>query len=300
MRAGDLNDLLQRTSRTFAIAIPLLPEPLREEVATAYLLFRIADTFEDATMWTRQERLSALREWEMALDSAEPEMDTGMVTRWLAKPPCEHAGYLELLGCAPNVLASLARMGRKSRAIVAAHTLRTVDGMAGFVARSADDGELRLRDFEDLRAYCYVVAGIVGELLTALFLNESPALESVRPTLERHSASFAEGLQLVNILKDSADDERAGRRYLPPTVRRGEVFEWARRDLDSAVAYVLAMQAAAAPRGVVAFAALPVLLAGETLDLTRREGPGAKLGRDRVGQLLVKMNDALEAGEPAL
>jgi len=41
--------LLQKTSRTFALAIPLLPEPTRTAVGAAYLLFRVADTFEDAT-----------------------------------------------------------------------------------------------------------------------------------------------------------------------------------------------------------------------------------------------------------
>jgi phytoene/squalene synthetase len=44
----DLADLLQRTSRTFGLAIPRLSEPTRTEVTIAYLLFRIADTLEDA------------------------------------------------------------------------------------------------------------------------------------------------------------------------------------------------------------------------------------------------------------
>jgi phytoene/squalene synthetase len=34
----------------FALAIPLLPEPTRNRVGIAYLLFRIADTFEDAVL----------------------------------------------------------------------------------------------------------------------------------------------------------------------------------------------------------------------------------------------------------
>ena len=51
---------LQKTSRTFALTIPLLPEPLQTEVATAYLLFRIIDTFEDATRWAPAQRAKAL------------------------------------------------------------------------------------------------------------------------------------------------------------------------------------------------------------------------------------------------
>ncbi len=42
--AADLDTLLAETSRTFALAIPLLPEPTRHEVGVAYLLFRVADT----------------------------------------------------------------------------------------------------------------------------------------------------------------------------------------------------------------------------------------------------------------
>ena len=56
----DLDDLLLKTSRTFALAIPLLPEPTRAAVGVAYLLFRIADTFEDATAWPRTQRIEAL------------------------------------------------------------------------------------------------------------------------------------------------------------------------------------------------------------------------------------------------
>ena len=39
--------LLPGVSRTFALTIPQLPEPLREVVTNAYLLCRIADTIED-------------------------------------------------------------------------------------------------------------------------------------------------------------------------------------------------------------------------------------------------------------
>src|SRR5580698_3671294 len=57
---ADLMRLLERTSRTFALAIPNLPSPPRREVAAAYLVFRIADTFEDAASWPRSDRLAAL------------------------------------------------------------------------------------------------------------------------------------------------------------------------------------------------------------------------------------------------
>ena len=45
-----MDHLLEKTSRTFALTVPLLPEPTRCEVTVAYLLFRVADTLEDATL----------------------------------------------------------------------------------------------------------------------------------------------------------------------------------------------------------------------------------------------------------
>src|SRR6185295_10100731 len=70
---ADIDRLLLLTSRTFALAIPELPEPLRREGGVAYLLFRIADTFEDATHWPRADRLAALAAFDRLLSA--PALD---------------------------------------------------------------------------------------------------------------------------------------------------------------------------------------------------------------------------------
>ena len=64
---ADLEQLLIATSRTFALAIPLLPEPTRLEVTLSYLLFRVADTFEDAASWPRALRIEALAQFDRLL-----------------------------------------------------------------------------------------------------------------------------------------------------------------------------------------------------------------------------------------
>ena len=61
-----LDELLEKTSRTFALSIPVLPEPTRREVMIAYLLFRIADTFEDAAHWSPEDRIAALADFRGA------------------------------------------------------------------------------------------------------------------------------------------------------------------------------------------------------------------------------------------
>ncbi len=97
------------------------------------------------------------------------------------------------------------------------HVIRSAEGMASIVARTRE-GSLTLHSIPELQDYCYIVAGIVGEMLTELFLLDRPALAGVAATMRERAATFGEALQLVNILKDSEGDAREGRRYLPEEV----------------------------------------------------------------------------------
>lgn len=295
----DLDDLLLKTSRTFALAIPLLPEPTRRAVGVAYLLFRIADTFEDATTWPREQRIEALEAFVDLLESP-PELMAREAkrqsTEWLIKPPVEHAGYLELLAEAPHVLAQLDELAPGVRARVVHHAVRTTEGMAAVVARADERGNLRLGSVRELKDYCYLVAGIVGELLTDVFLHDSPGLASEREVLRQYMGSFGEGLQLINILKDAGDDARDGRVYLPPAVPRAELLALARADLDDANRYVQALQRAGAPRGYLAFTGISLLLAFASLDRLEAEGPGAKVPRQEVARLFEVLERELDAG----
>jgi farnesyl-diphosphate farnesyltransferase len=292
-----LEDLLVKTSRTFALSIPVLPEPTRREVTVAYLLFRIADTLEDSTLWPRERKLEELERFGALLDAPSPAAARGLAEAWAAEPPVEHAGYLELLSETPAVLQAHLALSELARGHVAGHTRRTIAGMSSFVARE-EDGALRLRDLPDLEAYCYAVAGIVGEMLTELFVLGSGRLENVAPQLRGDAATFGEALQLVNILKDSATDAGEGRFYLPAALERADVLALARRDLVTAGRYSLRLHEARAPRGLVEFTVLPVLLAWATLECVEEQGPGAKIDREQVRSLLARMHDSLNRGVP--
>ncbi len=296
----DLEQLLIATSRTFALAIPELPEPTRREVTIAYLLFRVADTFEDAARWPRARRIGALETFERLLLHPDAGEIAATARAWAAEVPCDQPGYRDLLAELPQVLEAFFALSPAAVELTREHTLRTARGMAGFVARTDDRGELRLRDLADLRGYCYVVAGIVGELLTELFLIGDPGLAAVAAALRERARAFGEGLQLVNILKDSASDAVAGRRYLPGDVPRAAVLELARANLRAAAEYVLILQRQGSPRGMVAFTALPVQLAFATLERLEQAGPGAKLTRPEVYALVRRVHGALDRGEPAL
>ena len=299
-REPDLEQLLIATSRTFALAIPLLPEPTRREVTISYLLFRIADTFEDAAAWPRALRIAALERFIQLLEAPDREEIAAVAALWAEEVPVDQPGYRELLAAVPFVFDSFLALAPDAVALIREHTVRTARGMAGFVARTGDDGELRLRDVADLQAYCYTVAGIVGELLTELFILGRPAVSAVAAALRERARAFGEGLQLVNILKDSASDATQGRRYLPEDADRAAVLELARSDLQQAAEYVLTLQSAGTERGIVAFNALPVRLAHATLVRVEQAGPGSKITRSQVYAIVQSLNRALDRGEPAV
>jgi farnesyl-diphosphate farnesyltransferase len=288
-----MDHLLEKTSRTFALTVPLLPEPTRCEVTVAYLLFRVADTLEDATLWSRTKKLVELDRFaEFLRDPSIPGAER-LSGEWLSEPPCPEQGYIELLSELPEVMNTASTLSRVARESIVEHTLRTLSGMRSFVRRERD-GTLQLDSVEDLEGYCYAVAGIVGEMLTELFLLDRPALQSVAPVLRRDAPKFGEALQLVNILKDSASDSRQGRRYLPRDVSRAAVFALARKDLAAAARYTVSLEQAGAPRGVVGFNALPMMLAWATLSRVEERGPGSKLTRTEVAEIIGRLEEALD------
>lgn len=280
---SELASLLERTSRTFALTIPLLDEPLATDVGLSYLLFRIADTLEDAPSWGRDKRMTALDSFGEWLVGEHGER--GWLDVVAASPPTNDAGCMALIARAEGVRTAVAQRGHDLAMAITMDVVRTSSKMAEFVARQDEAGGLVLRDLEDLREYCYAVAGIVGELLTEMFLLRDPALEAERDALMDLAPAFGEGLQLVNILKDAPSDASEGRSYLPPGVARAEVMALARADLAQAHEYVELLVSAGASENVRRFCELPVRLAVATLD--RLEQGVDKLTREEVMAIFV-------------
>lgn len=293
---AQLQKLLVRTSRTFALAIPLLPEPTRTEVGLAYLLFRAADTVEDAPDWTRAERTRGLEEFLALLKPGGALAAKAVADRWKEDDLTDEPGCVELIELLPNLMASTEALAPGARDIIWEHVGRTTRGMRDIVNAGNDAGSVRLQSVKELQDYCYLVAGIVGELLTALFVHDAPALSAVKAQLEAEQRAFGEGLQLVNILKDQSTDAEAGRFYLPPQVPRAEILALAGRDLEAAARYIDTLRKGGAPSGFVAFTTMPHQLAEANLRQLETEGPGAKVPRSQVEKLLAKMQQLATGG----
>jgi farnesyl-diphosphate farnesyltransferase len=217
VRAADeayQDQILPHVSRTFALTIPQLPPSLRVAVTNAYLLCRVADTIEDQTGASSAARLGLLHRFVAVLRGREAAEE---LTRDLMPRLSEHT-----LPAERELLLNTARIVRLTAALDASQRLaieRCVevmcDGMHRFQRTASLDGLACLSDLDD---YCYYVAGVVGEMLTELFCAYSPAIEARRSELEALSVSFAEGLQMTNILKDVWEDRARGACWLPREV----------------------------------------------------------------------------------
>jgi farnesyl-diphosphate farnesyltransferase len=294
-RMQRMDELLVKTSRTFALAIPLLPAPTRSATCLAYLLFRIADTLEDAQLWPRSSRLKALEDFADFLGSADPGRARDLARAWTAAPPTANPGYLDLLNAIPEVFAEVAGLDPAAQQILFKHAIRTTRGMRDTLAQADELGRLQLATLQELQGYCYIVAGIVGELLTELFVHDSPSLVEVEDVLAEHQAAFGEGLQLVNILKDQNCDAGDGRAYLPASVPREDVIALARRDIGRARLYIDALERGGAPAGFVGFTTLSADLADATLTRLEKEGVGAKVSRSVVMQMFERVQQRIAA-----
>ena len=210
--------MLPGVSRTFALSIQNLPPDLRDAVCVSYLLCRVVDTVEDDRRLPPADRQALFDVFDDTLAAAA----VGDVT---AGPSFEERAQghglgptkleAELCGGAASVFRAFASLPEVQRRAILPRVVEMSKGMREYSIRADEEGGLRLRDVPDLERYCYYVAGTVGELLTDLFVLSCAVDGKARRELEARAVSFGLGLQLVNILKDVAEDAVRGDCFLP-------------------------------------------------------------------------------------
>src|SRR5579863_7164666 len=208
------DQILPHVSRTFALTIPQLPQALRSAVTCAYLLCRIADTIEDEPALSPPETLTFLQRFSAVLvgrgDAATlaSEIAARLSDRTLASER-------DLVANMARVVAVLTQLNAPQRAAIQRCVELMCQGMPRFQFSASLRGLARSTDLDD---YCYYVAGVVGEMLTDLFCDYSPQIARERAALSALAASFAQGLQMTNILKDVWEDRGRSACWLPQEV----------------------------------------------------------------------------------
>ena len=202
---------LQEVSRTFALTIPQLRGELSRVVGNAYLLCRIEDTIEDSAELTFEEKQRFARQFVEVLErKSSPTAFAESLVPQLGEStsPTEK----ELIANAERVVRITHGFSEEDQAALVRCVRIMAKGMGEFQEGQFADG---LRDQAHLDAYCYYVAGVVGEMLTALFCAHSPRTARNRAALEALAVSFGQALQMTNILKDVWDDRGRGACWLP-------------------------------------------------------------------------------------
>ena len=170
--------ITRAAARNFYYGFVLLPNPRRAGIYAAYAFARRADDAVDEE-GPLDAKLEAVAELRRELDAA----------------------YAGAVSEDDEVLVALADTVHRF-AIPRQHFDALIDGVA------MDLTTTRYANFAELKPYCDRVAGAVGLVSLHIFGFENPEAPD-------HAADLGVGMQIVNIMRDVAEDAEHDRIYLP-------------------------------------------------------------------------------------
>ncbi|WP_280536228.1 phytoene/squalene synthase family protein [Halopenitus sp. POP-27] len=211
------HEAVQGVSRTFALTVDVLEEPMASHICLGYLLCRVADTVEDAGHIPPAAQTELLETYDAVLD---PDGDTDVdefraaVDEWVP-PEAERNADWAVVARSPTIVATFQEFPEDVRSAIVPPVREMVDGMAMFLDRHAEAGGLRIDDRDELEQYCYYAAGTVGTLITNLLTRADVDDDRVQRLYDT-AEEFGLLLQLVNVSKDVYDDYTAENNvYIP-------------------------------------------------------------------------------------
>ncbi len=220
-----LDEILSKVSRSFYLSLAILPRAMRTQLSAAYLVARAADTIADTRLVQAERRIELLDGMRQAL--ANPLRIAPYVSEVGAELRAPDAGADDK-SAAERVLLTrlgdcLRRLGDfepadRDRARKVLDTLIT--GMERDLTRFPDALAGRplvaLESLADLDEYTYMAAGCVGEYWTVMTAAHVPTVRRLaRPDFVARGVRLGKALQLVNVIRDAAQDLAQGRCYLP-------------------------------------------------------------------------------------
>ena len=169
-------DIVKRSRSNLAFALACLPKQRRQDMYVFYAFCRVVDDIADDEGWTTPQRMEALERWRGVVRGDAPKMDSFELD------------LVEL---------------KNRYEIPADEMLAIIDGVA------MDIEPRRYRNWEELKVYCYRVAGCVGLVSVRIFgCRDAKSRE--------YAVNLGYALQITNILRDiRADWENGERIYLP-------------------------------------------------------------------------------------
>lgn len=254
-------NMLRLTSRTFYIPISRLVPPLQEAVASAYLCMRAIDEIEDHAdlpSHLKKELLHQIRNL-FVKPMGHTELD-GLLLPYkniLPQVTMELEKWLEL--CPES-----------AKPIVIRYVSRMAEQMGDWTHRN-----WLIQTEEDLDAYTYSVAGMVGELLTELWAWHDATVADMSKAV-----AYGRGLQTVNIIRNRIEDGLRGIDFFPTDWGLLDMIHYAEKNLLIAREYVDELPVGPA----LDFCCLPLALAEATIRVVK--SGGEKLSRENVMEIV--------------
>ena len=183
--------ITRTAAKNFYYAFLVLPRRKREALCAVYAFMRRCDDITDDPKLSPAERRQQLDTWLDALHRAQQGH------------PTDDAILLALTDAQRRYAIPAGLLDE-----LAVGTAMDVEDGQFAQAGSTPTVSIQYKTFEDLRAYCYRVASVVGLVCIHIFGYRDPAAE---PLAERCGLAF----QLTNIIRDVKEDASLGRVYLP-------------------------------------------------------------------------------------
>jgi farnesyl-diphosphate farnesyltransferase len=246
-----LDDTMNKVSRSFALVVLSLEEPLNTTMAAAYLICRVVDNIEDCAQpfpWKKQ-RFQEFHQLIEKPASAPQILAVWSQESWPGLTQDESDMMGQVRG---SILWEIyAKIPEGSRSIIGRWASEMADGMLRVEDPDQhpmleNRGGVRVLATEsDYNEYCFYVAGTVGHMATELVVAHYGLAEDVAARLLATCEACARGLQKTNILKGFAEDLGRGISYLPYTWHReadyaplslaGAPVEWKKKVIDDVV-----------------------------------------------------------------
>ena len=195
---------VRRVSKSFYLPIQSLRPPYREWIALSYLTLRILDTIEDAQWSDPRDQGKAFALYEGF--TRQPVRDDAILEWSHGFPSSLPTAEALLMADASRILAQLHALPAPARTVLQRTLLTMSAGMKVFLKR-------RLASIPELDLYCFLVAGIVAELLVDLLAIAQPGFV-VDPAMVLGARHFGVALQKINVLKDVDADISQGRWFV--------------------------------------------------------------------------------------
>lgn len=170
-------------AKNFYYAFRTLPAPKRRAIYAAYAFCRLCDDIADDDMPMEEKRRRFSE------------------TRGLLAEAMETNGSVGSTGDLPPVFQAL---GDATAAYEIPHHYydQVVDGVESDLVKT------RFDDFDELKAYCYQVASVVGLICIEVFGYQDE-------TAQQYAIDMGIAMQLTNILRDIKEDAARDRIYIP-------------------------------------------------------------------------------------